>query len=68
MQSGSVYGTAAMLDGLIKRIKKELNEDNVTVVATGGYSRGIIPCCEEKIIFDENLVLDGLRVIYEKSE
>ena len=68
MQSGSVYGTAAMLDGLIKRIKKELNEDNVTVVATGGYSRGIIPCCEEEIIFDENLVLDGLRVIYEKSE
>lgn len=65
MQSGSVYGTAAMLDGLIRRIKNELGEETVTVVATGGYSRGIIPCCEEKIIFDENLVLDGLRVIYD---
>ncbi|MGN1195821.1 MAG: type III pantothenate kinase [Acutalibacteraceae bacterium] len=65
MQSGSVYGTAAMLDGLIRRIKKELGEENITVVATGGYSKGIIPCCEEDIIFDGNLVLDGLRVIYE---
>lgn len=65
MQSGSVYGTAAMLDGLIRRIKEELGEEKVTVVATGGYSRGIIPCCEEPVIFDENLILDGLRVIYD---
>ncbi|MGN1443829.1 MAG: type III pantothenate kinase [Acutalibacteraceae bacterium] len=68
MQSGSVYGTAAMLDGLIKRIKNELGEDDVTVVATGGYSKGIIPCCEEKLIFDENLVLDGLRKIYKQAQ
>ena len=68
MQSGSVYGTAAMLDGLIARIKKELNEENVTVVATGGYSKGIIPCCEEEIIFDENLVLDGLYSIYKSGK
>ena len=68
MQSGSVYGPAAMLDGLIRRIKNELGEDNVTVVATGGYSKGIIPCCEEELIFDENLVLDGLREIYNEAQ
>lgn len=68
MQSGSVYGTAAMLDGLIRRIRNELGTDDVTVVATGGYSKGIIPCCEEKLIFDENLVLDGLKMIYYRSQ
>ena len=66
MQSGIVYGTAAMLDGLIRRIKKELGENDVTVVATGGYSKTVSECCETKMIYDENLLLDGLRVIYEK--
>lgn len=67
MQSGIVFGTAAMLDGMIKRIKNELGYDECTVVATGGYSTGIIPCCEEKIIYDENLLLDGLREIYAQA-
>ena len=60
IQSGVVFGTAAMLDGLIRRISNELSLENASVVATGGYSRGIIPCCETEIIYDENLILDGL--------
>lgn len=63
IQSGVVFGTAAMLDGLIRRISNELSLENATVVATGGYSKGIIPCCETEIIYDENLILDGLREI-----
>lgn len=64
MQSGIIYGTAAMLDGMIKRIKAELGYEECTVVATGGYSTAIIPCCEEEILYDENLLLDGLKEIY----
>lgn len=64
MQSGIVYGTAAMLDGLFSRMKKELGEDNVTVVITGGYSKTIADCCETDVIYDETLLLDGLRWIY----
>lgn len=67
MQSGSVYGSAAMLDGLISRMTRELNFDNTTIVSTGGYSKGIIPCCETQIVYDENLLLDGLLAIYNKS-
>lgn len=67
MQSGIVFGTAAMLDGLISRIKKELGAEKVTVVATGGYSKTISECCETEIIYDENLLLDGLREIYEDN-
>lgn len=66
MQSGLVYGTAAMLDGLIMKISAELGE-TPTVVATGGLSKEIIPHCSTSIIYNENLLLEGLRVIYEKN-
>ncbi len=68
MQSGVVYGTAAMIDGLIRRIGSELEENVASVVATGGYSPSIIPSCETEIIYDENLLLDGLREIYKVAE
>ena len=66
MQSGLVYGTAAMLDGLLERIEDELGE-TPTVVATGGLSKQIIEHCKANIIYDENLLLEGLRAIYEKN-
>jgi len=66
MQSGLVCGTAAMLDGLLQRIADELGEQP-TVVATGGLSRQIIEHCKTNIIYDENLLLEGLRAIYEKN-
>ncbi len=66
MQSGLVYGAAAMIDGLLLRIEKELGE-KPTVVATGGLSKEIICHCSSNIIYNENLLLDGLRVIYEKN-
>lgn len=67
MQSGIVYGTAGMLDGIIKRIKAELECEDVTVVATGGYSKTIAECCETDIIYDESILLDGLKEIYYKA-
>lgn len=66
MQSGIIYGTAAMLDGMIDRIEEELGE-SATVVATGGLAREIINYCKNDIIYNENLLLDGLRLIYEKN-
>ena len=66
MQSGIVLGTAAMLDGIIDRIEEELGE-TATVVATGGLSKEIINFCKNDIIYNENLLLDGLRLIYEKN-
>ena len=66
MKSGLVFGTAAMLDGLLDRIEDELGEE-ATVVATGGLSKEIIAHCHRHIIYNENLLLDGLREIYEKN-
>lgn len=66
MRSGAVYGNAAMLDGLVKRIEKELGE-KVTVVVTGGLGKTISTECETDVIYDEDLLIDGLRLIYEKN-
>ncbi|MDR1002945.1 MAG: type III pantothenate kinase [Oscillospiraceae bacterium] len=66
MQSGLINGAAAMLDGLICRIERELGQ-KVTAIATGGFSRKIIPHCFVDFIYDENLVLEGLKIIFEKN-
>ena len=66
MRSGLIFGTAAMLDGLLARIEEELGE-SPTVIATGGLSKDIIPLCKSEIIYNENLLLEGLRYIYEKN-
>ena len=67
MKSGLVLGAAAMLDGLIDRIEDELGE-KAAVVATGGRAGEIISCCKHEIILNDNLLLEGLRIIYEKNQ
>jgi type III pantothenate kinase len=67
MQSGAVYGTASMIDGMCDRIEAELN-CKATVVITGGMGREIAPCCRRKVIYDDNLLLTGLHIIYEKNK
>lgn len=65
IQSGMVYGMASTIDGLIKKVKEENGE--AKVIITGGESRFILNVLEEKVIYDENLLLDGLRVMYYKN-
>lgn len=67
MQAGLIYGSAAMIDGLIDRISGEMG-CAPTLVATGGVSGGIIPKCRHDIAMDPDLLLDGLRIIYEKNQ
>ncbi len=67
MQSGAIYGHAAMIDGLVDRVEAELGEPIATIIATGGLSERIIPFCKRKITLDEHLMLRGLRIIYEKN-
>ncbi len=66
MQSGAVLGTAAMMDGMCDRFAEELSGVG-SIVATGGLAREIVPLCRHNVIYDEHLLLDGLRIIYEKN-
>ena len=67
MRAGSVYGNAAMIDGMIARFREELGE-TLTVVATGEQCSPVLSFCREEVIFDENLLLEGLRMIYKKNQ
>ena len=67
MQSGIVYSTAAMVDGMTERVKKELSH-SAKVVMTGGFGKVIAPYCETNAIYDDKLILNGLRFLYEKNK
>ena len=67
MRSGIMLGAAAMLDGLIDRMEDELGEP-ATIVATGGISRFVIPMCRRKVVYDRNLLLKGLAILYENNK
>ena len=67
MRSGMMFGTAAMLDGVIERIEDELGHQ-CTIIATGGMAQFITPLCKREIILEKDLLLDGLSIIYEKNK
>ena len=67
MKSGIVYSNAAAMDGMIERIEEEIG-CKATVVATGGLAKSIIPHCKREVILDEELMLKGLYIIYEKNK
>jgi len=59
MQSGILYGTSSMIDGLIDKLLPTLQEP-VHIVATGGMAKDIIPLCRHQIQLDKFLLLKGL--------
>ena len=67
MQSGVIFGAASQVDGMITRIKEEINNKGIPVVATGGLSSLIVPLCKHEILRKENLTIDGLLEIYKKN-
>ncbi len=67
LQSGAVFGNAAMLDGMNDRIVEELGYD-APVVVTGGLGKEIVPNCRHAATYVDELLLDGLRLIYEKNK
>ncbi len=67
MRSGMMYGTAAMLDGLIDRIAEELGHES-TVIATGGLAQFVVPLCKHNMILEKDLLLKGLNILYKKNK
>jgi type III pantothenate kinase len=63
MRSGIMMGSAAMLDGMIARMEEELGQ-KATVLATGGIARFVVPMCRREVVYDRNLLLKGLTILY----
>ena len=66
MKSGIIYGEASRIDGMIERFEEEMGYET-TVIATGGLAGVIIPHCKHKIIQDPDLLLRGLKILYDKN-
>ncbi len=67
LQSGMVYGTAAQVDGLVRRITAELGTEPTAVVATGGLAPVVMEECETITHYEPNLTLHGLRMIWDRN-
>jgi type III pantothenate kinase len=66
MRSGAVFGTAAILDGLSERMEAELGYP-CRLIATGGLASSITPYCRREIVCDDDLLLKGLWILWEKN-
>lgn len=67
MRGGIMFGTAAMIDGLIEQFENELKSQQITHVVTGGFCEVIAPYCKKELIINQNLILEGLKIIYNKN-
>lgn len=67
MKSGAVFGTAAMVDGLITRMEAQLGT-SCTLVATGTLAETIVPHCIRKPAIDRDLMMKGLLRIYRRNQ
>lgn len=66
VQSGAVLGTAAMAEGLVARIKRELGAADATVIATGGLAPVIAGSTDVFDAVDSQLTLRGICEIYRR--
>ncbi|HPJ02839.1 MAG TPA: type III pantothenate kinase [Candidatus Limiplasma sp.] len=67
LQSGIVFGTIGLVEYIVKRMREEINEPNVQVIATGGLATLIRE--DDHVIdhFDGLLTMKGLRILYHRN-
>ena len=66
IRSGAIYPSASMIDGMIDRITEETGE-KLNVIGTGEHISLVAPFCKHSFPIDENLLLKGLNIIYNKN-
>lgn len=66
LRSGITLGYAEMIDGMIRRFKKELEEEKLKVIGTGGVSDLLQGVASEITHYDPHLTLKGIYYLYEK--
>ena len=67
MNAGIVYGYAGLVEGIISRMKKEVNRQ-MYVIATGGLAQLIASECSLIDAVDDYLTLKGLRIIFDRNK
>ena len=68
MQAGLVYGYIGQVEYIIRKVKEESGIENLKVVATGGLGKIIADETDMIDVYDTQLTLTGLRIIFEKTK
>jgi type III pantothenate kinase len=71
IQSGLTYGYASLVDGIVERMAREMSpgeEEDVTVLATGGHAATMAGECRSFALVEPDLTLDGLKRIWERNQ
>ena len=68
IQSGMIYGTASMIDGMVNQMIKELGLPNTNVVLTGGLAPLIKDILTINYYYEPNILIDGLIYLYYKNK
>ncbi len=66
MRSGIMFGAAGQIDGLLDRMEAELKEP-AKIIITGGISKFILPLCKHEMVYERNLMLKGLNLLYKRN-
>jgi type III pantothenate kinase len=66
IRSGVIYGYAAQVDGILRRLRAEMGPE-IETIATGGLAGHIVPFTEEIDETDDLLTLTGLRLLHERN-
>lgn len=66
IQSGLVFGYLSLIEGMLERIQKEYGQP-MKVIATGGLAGLFASLTDQIDAHDDELTLDGLRIIYERN-
>ena len=68
IKSGILFGYGSMVDGLVKKIKEELEPDIPHTIATGGMAKLIAPYAKSINHVDPMLTLKGLHILHERNK
>ncbi len=68
MQSGLVFGQIGQTEYIVKNMIKESGYDNVKVVSTGGLGKIIYPETNVLEVYDQELTLQGMRIVFERQK